>query len=333
MAMYNIALVPGDGIGREVIPEAARLLESTGLGFEFNQVEVGYAVFKVRGSSVPDDAVEAIKENHACLFGATTTPLGVKDYRSAIVTLRRALNVYANIRPAKSYPVPGTRSNIDLVVVRENTEGLYSGIEYGNDDSAFTVRVITRKATKRVARFAFELAMKRRKKVSLATKANIMRKTCGLFRQVSLEVSEEYPEVEVQSLNIDVAALHMVMKPEAYDVILAPNLFGDILSDESAGLVGGLGLAPSANIGDSFGLFEPVHGSAPDIANKGIANPTAAVLSASMMLEYLGEEGWAMRLEEAVVDVLSSGRILTPDMGGRSTTVEMVDAFITAMKL
>ena len=331
--MYRIALLPGDGIGREVIPEAARLLKCTGIGFEFNHVEVGYDVFKLHGTSVPDEAVESIRENDACLFGATTTPIGVNDYRSAIVTLRRALNVYANVRPAKSYPVPGVRPNVDLVVVRENTEGLYSGIEYGNDDSAFTVRVITREATERVARFAFQLAMKRRRKVTLATKANIMRKTCGLFRTVSLEVAEEYPEVEVQQLNIDVAAMHMVMKPEAYDIILAPNLFGDILSDESAGLVGGLGLAPSANIGENFALFEPVHGSAPDIAGKGIANPTAAVLSVKLMLDYLGEVEWAQRLERAVADVLSNGTVFTPDLGGRASTVEMVDAFITAMGL
>jgi len=333
MVMYKIALVPGDGIGQEVIPEAGRLLESTGIGFEFNPVKVGYDVFKTHGTSVPDEAVESILENDACLFGATTTPVGVKNYRSAIVTLRRALNVYANVRPAKSYPFPGVREGIDLVVVRENTEGLYSGIEYGNDDSAFTVRVITRKATERIAHYAFKLAMKRRRNVTIATKANIMRKTCGLFREVCLEVAEEYPEVEVNHLFIDVAAMNMVMKPKAYDVIVTANLFGDILSDLSAGLVGGLGLAPSSNIGDNFGLFEPVHGSAPDIAGKGIANPIAAFLSAKLMLDYLGEKNWADRLEKAIIEVLSDGGVLTPDLGGSASTSDVTDTVIETMHL
>ena len=225
------------------------------------------------------------------------------------------------------------REGVDLVVVRENTEGLYSGIEYGNNDSAFTVRVTTRKATEKIARYAFELAMKRRRHVTIATKANIMRKTCGLFREVCLEVAEEYPEVEVNQLFIDVAAMNMVMKPKAYDVIVTANLFGDILSDLSAGLVGGLGLAPSSNIGDNFGLFEPVHGSAPDIAGKGIANPIAAFLSAKLMLDYLGEKNYADKLEDAIIDVLSDGRVLTPDLGGSASTVDVTDSVIQSMKL
>jgi len=333
MATYKIALVPGDGIGREVISEATRLLESTGLSFEYNHVQVGYDVFKTHGTSVPDEAVEAILENDACLFGATTTPVGVKNYRSAIVTLRRALNVYANVRPAKSYPFPGIREGIDLVVVRENTEGLYSGIEYGNNNTAFTVRVITRRATEKIARYAFKLAMKRRRKVTIATKANIMRKTCGLFREVCLEVAEEYPDVEVNQLFIDVAAMNMVMKPKAYDVIVTANLFGDILSDLSAGLVGGLGLAPSSNIGDTFGLFEPVHGSAPDIAGKGIANPVAAFLSTKLLLNYLGEDNWADRIENAIISVLAEGQIMTPDLGGTANTSDVTDAVIRTMHL
>ena len=219
------------------------------------------------------------------------------------------------------------------MVVRENTEGLYSGIEYGNDDSAFTVRVITRKATERIAHYAFKLAMKRRRNVTIATKANIMRKTCGLFREVCLEVAEEYPEVKVNHLFIDVAAMNMVMKPKAYDVIVTANLFGDILSDLSAGLVGGLGLAPSSNIGDNFGLFEPVHGSAPDIAGKGIANPIAAFLSAKLMLDYLGEKKWADRIETAIISVLSDGRVLTPDLGGAASTSDVADSVIKTMQL
>ena len=329
--MFKVAVVPGDGIGREVIPEAVRLLESTGLRFDFQRVEVGYEVYKEVGDPVPDEAIDEIKENRACLFGATTTPVGVEGYRSAIITLRRALNVYANVRPAKSYPVPGSQEDIDLVVVRENTEGLYSGVEWGTENAAFTVRIITREATERIARYAFDLAMKRRKRVTVVTKANVMRKTCGLFREACLEVAEGYPDVEVRELFIDVAAMNMLLKPKEYDVIVTSNLFGDILSDVAAGLVGGLGIVPSANIGSEYGLFEPVHGSAPDIAGKGIANPVAAFLSAALMLEYLGEENWSTRIEDAIISVLGEGRTLTPDLGGASTTSQITDAVISAL--
>lgn len=329
--MFKIAVVPGDGIGREVIPEAVRLLESTGLRFDFQRVEVGYEVYKEVGDPVPDEAIDEIKENRACLFGATTTPVGVEGYRSAIITLRRALNVYANVRPAKSYPVPSSQEDVDLVVVRENTEGLYSRVEWGTENAAFTVRIITREATERIARYAFDLAMKRRKRVTVVTKANVMRKTCGLFREACLEVAEEYPDVEVRELFIDVAAMNMLLKPKEYDVIVTSNLFGDILSDVAAGLVGGLGIVPSANIGSEYGLFEPVHGSAPDIAGKGIANPVAAFLSAALMLEYLGEENWSTRIEDAIISVLREGRTLTPDLGGASTTSQLTDAVISAL--
>ena len=329
--MYKVAVVPGDGIGREVIPEAVRLLKSTGLAFDFQRVNVGYEVYKEVGDPVPDEAIDEIKENQACFFGATTTPVGVEGYRSAIITLRRALNVYANVRPAKSYPVPGSREDIDLVVVRENTEGLYSRVEWGDENAAFTVRIITRKATERIARYAFDLAMKRRRRVTIVTKANVMRKTCGLFREVCLGVAEEYPDVEVRELFIDVAAMNMLLKPREYDVIVTSNLFGDILSDEAAGLVGGLGVVPSANIGSEYGLFEPVHGSAPDIAGKGIANPVASFLSAALMLEYLGEDDWSTRIEDAIVSVLREGRTLTPDLGGASKTSQVTDAVISTL--
>ncbi len=330
-AMHDVAVVPGDGVGREVVPEAMRVLESTGLGFNFHRSEVGYEVFKRVGNPVPAEALSRIMESPVCLFGATTTPVSIKDYSSAILTLRKALGVYANIRPAKSRPVKGSREGVDLVIVRENTEGLYSGIEFGDEERAFTLRVITREASERIARGAFELAMSRRRLLTVVTKANILRKTDGIFREASLRVAEEYPEVEVNELFVDVAAMHLVVKPQIFDVILAPNLYGDILSDEAAGLVGGLGLAPSASIGNEYALFEPVHGSAPDIAGKGIANPMAAILSAKMMLQHLGEDGWALRLEAAVLSVLEEGRYLTPDIGGDATTLEVTDAIIEAM--
>ncbi len=330
--MYRIAVIPGDGIGKAVVTGAVRVLESTGLDFDFRYLEVGYEVFKKFGTSVPQDVLFKIKETQACLFGATTTPVDVEGYRSAVVTLRKSLDLYANVRPAKSYPIRGSVRNVDLVIVRENTEGLYSGIEFELEDSAFTLRMITRRACYRIARFAFSLAMKRHKKVTLVTKANVLRKSCGLFREVSFHVAKDFPEVEMNELFVDVAAMNLILKPQAFDVILTSNLFGDILSDEAAGLVGGLGIAASANIGDDYALFEPVHGSAPDIAGKGIANPMAAILSAKMMLDYLSENKWAEYIENAVLAVLTEGKHLTPDFGGSSTTIEVTEAINDALK-
>lgn len=326
--MYSIAVVPGDGIGREVIPQAVRVLRNTGLDFKFQHVEVGYDTFKKRGTPLPEEAISEINANQACLFGATTTPVGINDYQSAIVLLRKALDVYANVRPIKSYSVPKSRDGLDMVIVRENTEGLYSGIEIGMEDLALTFRVITKRASERIARFAFKLASKRRRMVTIVTKANIMKKTCGLFREACLRIAKEYPHVEVNELLVDAMAMNLIRKPQDYDVILTTNMFGDILSDEAAALVGGLGIVPSANIGADFALFEPVHGSAPDIAGKGIANPLAAILSSKLLLEYLGEERWAQRVDNAVESLLKEGMSLTPDMGGDSTTIELTDAVI-----
>jgi len=329
--MYKIALIPGDGIGKEVVAEAVRVLESTGLRFDFHQMDVGYEVFKKVGTSVPREALSEIRETQACLFGATTTPVDVADYTSAAVTLRKALDLYANVRPFRSQAVRSLQKDVDLVIIRENTEGLYSGVEFETGDSAFAVRVISGKASQRIARFAFRLALRRRRKVTIVTKANILRKTCGLFRETSLLVAREYPGVEVNEMLVDAAAMNLVLKPQAFDVILTSNLFGDILSDEAAGLIGGLGLAPSANIGDDYALFEPVHGSAPDIVSKRIANPIAAILSAKMMLDYLGERKWSERIEKAVATVLKEERHLTPDLGGASTTRDVADAIVHAL--
>lgn len=329
--MHSIAVIPGDGIGREVVPAAVKVLESIGIKFDFQYLDVGYGVFKNVGTSVPKEVLFDLRETQACLFGATTTPLGVPGYKSAIVTLRKELGLYANVRPARNYPMQGMREMVDLVIVRENTEGLYSGIEFDLENSAVSVRVITKGATERIAKFAFELAMKRRKKVTIVTKVNIMRKTCGLFREISHLIARGYPEVRVDEMLVDAAAMNLILKPKFFDVILTANMFGDILSDEAAGLVGGLGMAPSANIGDDYALFEPVHGSAPDISGKGIANPIAAILSAKMMLEYLGEKGAAIKIENAVENVLWEGKKLTPDLGGVSTTNETTEAIIDAL--
>ncbi|MCW4022823.1 MAG: isocitrate/isopropylmalate dehydrogenase family protein [Candidatus Bathyarchaeota archaeon] len=332
MTTYKLAVIPGSGIGHEVVPEAIRLLESTDLTFDCQTFEIGYEVFKKTGSSVPDDVINQMRNStQACLFGATTTPLGVPGYKSAILTLRKAFDLYANIRPAKSLPLKTSFEGVDLVIVRENTEGLYSGMEFELPDTACSVRVITRKATERIVKYAFELALKRNKQLTVVTKANIMRKSDGLFLEVARGVAKDYPEIEMKELLVDVAAMNLVMRPQAYDVIVTSNLFGDILSDEAAGLVGGLGLAPSANIGADYALFEPVHGSAPDIAGKGIANPMAAVMAAKMMLDYLGETNWALRVEKAVLSVLKEGKTLTSDLGGSSSTAQVTDAIIEAL--
>jgi isopropylmalate/isohomocitrate dehydrogenase-like protein len=331
MTTYKLAVIPGPGIGAEVTSEAVRLLESTDLTFDFRYFEIGYEVFLTTGTPVPDDILAGIRKTQACLFGATTTPVGVPGYKSAIITLRTALGLYANVRPVKSYPVPKSMKDVDLVIVRENTEGMYSGWEFELPDSAYTVRVITRKATERITRFAFELAIKRRKKVTIVTKANVLRLSDGLFLEVARKVAEDYPDVEVEEAFVDVTAMRLILKPNIFDVIVTSNLFGDILSDESAGLVGGLGLAPSANIGADYALFEPVHGSAPRLAGKGIANPMAAILASKMMLEYLGENRWAERIENAIVTVLKEGKVLTPDLGGSSSTTQVTDAIIDAL--
>jgi isopropylmalate/isohomocitrate dehydrogenase-like protein len=331
MTTYKLAVIPGPGIGAEVISETVRLLESTDLSFDCRYFEVGYEVWQKTGSPVPDDVLAGIRKTQACLFGATTTPVGVLGYKSAIITLRTALGLYANVRPAKSYPNQKGMNDVDLVIVRENTEGMYSGWEFELPDSAYTIRVITRKATERITRFAFELAMKRRKKVTIVTKANVLRKSDGLFLEVARKVAENYPDVEVDEAFVDVTAMRLILKPNIFDVIVTSNLFGDILSDESAGLVGGLGLAPSANIGANYALFEPVHGSAPRLAGKGIANPMAAILASKMMLDYLGENRWAERIENAIVAVLNEGKVLTPDLGGSSSTTQVTDAIIDAL--
>lgn len=331
MTTYKLAVIPGPGIGAEVVPEAVRLLNSTDLTFDCRYFEIGYEVFKKTGTPVPDDVLAGVRKTQACLFGATTTPVGVPGYKSAIITLRRALGLYANVRPAKSYPNQKGMKDVDLVIVRENTEGMYSGMEFELPDSAYTLRVITRKATEQITRFAFDLAMKRNKKVTVVTKANVLRKSDGLFLEVSRNVAKDYPDVEVEEAFVDVTAMRLILKPKIFDVIVTSNLFGDILSDEAAGLVGGLGLAPSANIGTDYALFEPVHGSAPRLAGKNIANPMATFLASKMMLDYLGENKWAQRIENAIVTVLKEGKVLTPDLGGSSSTTQVTDAIIDAL--
>lgn len=323
-----ICLIEGDGIGREVIPAGRRLLSALNLGWSFVQAEAGWGAFERYGVALPEETVAAVEAADATLFGAVSSPLQpVEGYRSPIVALRQRLDLYANLRPALSQPIPSSRQGIDMLIVRENSEGLYSGIERREADRAVTERVITRKASERIARRALELAMRRRKRLTVVHKANVLRATCGLFREAALAVAAEYPEVVVDEQLVDTVAMRLITAPEQYDVIVTTNLFGDILSDEAAALVGGLGLASSANVGERHALFEPVHGSAPDIAGRGIANPLATFGAIAMLLDHLGEGTWAQRLRATIYDVLMQGP-RTPDLGGNATTMQVTDACV-----
>ncbi|MBC7256904.1 MAG: isocitrate/isopropylmalate dehydrogenase family protein [Chloroflexi bacterium] len=327
---YTLCLIPGDGIGREVIPAGRALLEATGIPFAFVEAEAGWQTFQECGTALPEETLDAARRADATLFGAVSSPLQpVAGYRSPIVALRRALDLYANLRPVLSQPVPGARPGIDLLIVRENTEGLYAGRERATEEEAVTERVITRRASERIARLAFRLARERRGHVTIVHKANVLRATCGLFREVAFAVAREFPDVRAEEMLVDTAAMRLVTHPEAFDVIVTTNLFGDILSDEAAALVGGLGLAPSANVNERQGLFEPVHGSAPDIAGRGIANPMATFGAVAMLLDHLGERPVADRVRRAMRIVLEEGN-LTPDLGGTATTQEVMERTLRA---
>ncbi|HEX7468063.1 MAG TPA: homoisocitrate dehydrogenase [Methanobacterium sp.] len=322
--MYRLALIPGDGIGPEVSKAVLHLLEALDIEFDYTWAYAGDACFKETGTTIPDETLSIAKKADATLFGAVTT---VPGHKSAIITLRKELDLYANLRPIKSYPgIKCLYDDIDIVIVRENTEGLYSGIEEYTKEGATALRVITRSASERICRFAFKHAKKTgRKKITAVHKANVLKKTDGIFRDSFLKVAEDFPNLNIDEKYVDVAAMLLITNPNYFDVLVTTNLFGDILSDEGAGLVGGLGMAPSANIGDHNALFEPVHGSAPDIAGLEISNPSGMILSAIMMLDYLGEPYEARKLENALLDVIYESKILTPDLGGSSKTIEMAD--------
>lgn len=329
--MKRVALIEGDGIGHEVVPAAVRVLEATGVPFQFVEAEAGWDCFQRHGTALPDDTLALVRESDAALFGAVSSPLHrVEGYRSPIVALRRALDLYANLRPVFSMPVSGSRAGIDLLIVRENSEGLYSGRERREGDTVIAERVITRRASARITRVACEQAMHRRRHLTIVHKANVLRESDGLFREAAYQVAGEYADLTVAEMLVDTAALHLVTDPERFDVLVTTNLFGDILSDEAAGLVGGLGLAPSANVGDVQGVFEPVHGSAPDIAGRGIANPIATILAASLMLEHLREAAAAERVRVAAIETLRQGP-RTPDLGGDAGTEDVTRAIVAKL--
>ncbi|MFA4884924.1 MAG: isocitrate/isopropylmalate dehydrogenase family protein [Desulfotomaculaceae bacterium] len=331
---YNITLIPGDGVGPQVVEAARRVIDASGVAINWEVVEAGEAVIEQHGTPLPQHVLDSIKKNRVALKGPLTTPVG-KGFRSVNVTLRQELNLYANVRPARNLPGVETRySGVDLVIVRENTEDLYGGIEHRvGKDAAESIKIITREASLRIARFAFEFARREgRRKVTVVHKANIMKLSDGLFLECARQVAGEYPDIEFEEYIVDAMCMKLVQTPENYDVLLLPNLYGDIVSDLCAGLVGGLGVAPGANIGDEAAVFEPVHGSAPRHAGLNRVNPLATILSGVMMLKHLGEMDAAGRITAAVIKVLQEKKSLTYDLGGSAGTSDMADAIIAAMK-
>ena len=331
---YTITLIPGDGIGPQIVEASRRVIDASGVPIIWETVDAGEAMIASCGTPLPEPVLDSIRKNKVALKGPLTTPVGA-GFRSVNVTLRQALNLYANVRPARNLPGVETRyQNIDLIIVRENTEDLYAGIEHRvGRDAAESIKIITREASMRIARFAFELARREgRRKVTAVHKANIMKLTDGLFLACAREVAQSYSGIEFEEYIVDAMCMKLVQTPENYDVLLLPNLYGDIISDLCAGLVGGLGVAPGANIGDDAAVFEPVHGSAPRHAGKNRVNPLATLLSGVMMLKHLGEMEAAGRIMTAVNKVLEEKKALTYDLGGSTGTSGMADAIIEAME-
>jgi isocitrate dehydrogenase (NAD+) len=331
---YKITLIPGDGIGPEVTNAVTRILDATGIKFEWEMFEAGAEAFEKHHEYIPKELIESFERTRVGLKGPVTTPIG-GGFPSINVTLRKKFELYANLRPIRNLPMVPTRyPDVDLVIVRENTEGLYSGIEHEVVPGVVeSLKIITRKASTRIARFAFEYARKyKRRKIHAIHKANIMKMSDGLFIRCSREVSQEYPEITYGEHIVDNTCMQLVTNPYQYDILLLENLYGDIVSDLCAAFVGGLGLVPGANIGEGCAIFEAVHGSAPDIAGRNIANPTALLRSGVMMLRHLGEEYTADRLRGAYNQVYRERKRLTRDMGGMASTSEFADAVIEALE-
>lgn len=332
--MYNITLIPGDGIGPEVTFSSKEIIEATGIQINWDIVNAGEGVMGEYKTPLPQYVLDSIIKNKVALKGPITTPIGT-GFRSVNVTLRKEFDLYANVRPVKK--INGLVSkfdNVDIVIVRENTEDLYAGIEYMiNPDIAQSIKVITRKCSERIVRYAFTYARKTgRKKVTAVHKANIMKMSDGLFISVAKEVASEFPDIEYTEEIVDALCMNLVLHPQNYDVLVLPNLYGDIVSDLCAGLIGGLGVVPGSNIGESGAIFEPVHGSAPMIAGLGKANPTASILSGSMMLRHLGEFEKADVIEKAVETVIGEGICLTEDLGGKASTKEYTAKIIEVLQ-
>lgn len=326
---YQIAVIPGDGIGKEVMEATISVLDELDVDFDYIYGIAGDECNEEHGTPLPQETIDIVRDSDACLFGAAG-----ETAADVIVKIRQEMKMFANLRPVKSYP--NTKSlfeNVDFMIVRENTEGLYiADQEEETEDGAIAKRVITREAEERIIDYAFQYAKdNNRTKVTAVHKANVLKKTDGLFKKIFYEVGEKYPDIDTEDFYVDATAMYLVTQPQELQVVVTTNLFGDILSDEGAGLVGGLGLIPSANIGADGSLFEPVHGSAPDIAGQQKANPIAMMLSAIMMLRYLGENDAADKFDAAILKVLSEGKTLTGDLGGSATTMEVAQAVKNAL--
>ena len=329
----KVTLIPGDGIGPEVAGATVSVLRAAGVQLQWESFVVGAEALTKYGDPLPRDLIESIRRNKIALKGPVMTPVGT-GFVSSNVRLRKELDLYANLRPIKSLPgVPSRYENVDIVVVRENTEDLYSGLEHEVVPGVVeSLKIITEFASRRIARFAFAYARTEgRKRITAIHKANIMKMSDGLFLKCFREVAADFPDIEADDLIVDNACMQLVMNPSRFDVLLLENLYGDIVSDLGAGLVGGLGIVPGANIGDDMAVFEAVHGAAPDIAGRGIANPTALIQTAVLMLKYLGERAAAERIAAALESVLAEGRVRTRDLGGNATTLEFTDAVIRAL--
>ncbi|WP_025641522.1 isocitrate/isopropylmalate dehydrogenase family protein [Schnuerera ultunensis] len=327
---YDITLIPGDGIGPEVISATVDIIEAVGVDINWDKVEAGANTIETEGTPLPDYVINSIKKNKIALKGPLTTPIG-QGFRSVNVSLRKKLDLFANIRPVKSFNgIPSLHKDVDLIIVRENTEDLYAGVERMIDENrAESIKIITKKASERICRYAFQMARDlNRKKVTLVHKANIMKLSDGLFLESGRKIAKDYPDIEFEEVIVDAMSMKLVQFPQDYDVIVAPNLYGDILSDLAAGLIGGLGLAPSANIGEEIALFEPVHGSALDISNKNIANPISAILSGVLMLKHIGQFDAAVKIERALSVVLKDEANRTMDLGGKQGTKEFAEKVI-----
>jgi isocitrate dehydrogenase (NAD+) len=350
---HRVTLIPGDGIGPEVTAAARSVLDASGVEIDWDVEPAGAAAIEREGRPLPDRVLEAIRASRTALKGPITTPVGT-GFRSVNVALRQELDLFAAVRPARHFPGVKTRHpGVDLVTIRENTEDLYQGIEFERgapgtdrlrralvelagyripDDAGVTVKPISVTGTRRIVRFALEFARRNhRKHVTVGHKANIMKFSDGVFLATALETASEYPDVDVRDLQVDELAMWLAWEPESLDLLLLPNLYGDIVSDLTAGLVGGLGLAPGANLGWEYAVFEPVHGSAPDIAGTGIANPLATILSGAMLLRHLAEDEAGTRIERAVADLLAEGKAVTPDLGGHASTDDVGRAIVRAL--
>ncbi len=322
LILYKITTIPGDGIGQEVMNPTLEILETINAQFDFIAQEAGAECYKKYGTNLPEKTIQSCKESDSTLFGAVTS---IPEQKSAIVTLRKELDLYINQRPIKSY----TNPDIDFTIIRENSEGLYSHIEEDYGDEAIAIRKITYKGSERICKYAFEYATKtKQEKVTAAHKANVLPLTDGVFKRSFYKEAEKYPHIKANDFYIDAMAMYLITNPAQFDVIVTTNLFGDILSDQGGGLLGSLGLIPSANISKDNGLFEPVHGSAPDIAGQNKANPIAMILSGCLMLEFLGIQKEAENIQQTVETVIKEGKIKTPDMGGNNNTQEICDEIL-----